>query len=102
MEIVKDVNVSKLPVFNLDDYCYNEFLWEKIFDDGEYTDNGCDEAVGFSNGRSCSAEYYENTMIVRFTKAITDENLFLRLLIPLSAIFQVSSTRVSLIASTTA
>lgn len=76
MEIVKDVNVSKLPVFNLDDYCYNEFLWEKIFDDGEYTDNGCDEAVGFSNGRSCSAEYYENTMIVRFTKAITDENLF--------------------------
>ena len=40
MEIVKDVNVSKLPVFNLDDYCYNEFLWEKIFDDGEYTETG--------------------------------------------------------------
>lgn len=77
MEIVKDVNVSKLPIFYLEEFGYYEFLWDKIFDDGEYTDNGCDEAVGFSNGRSCSAEYYEGTMIIRFTKIITDETSFM-------------------------
>ena len=77
MEIVKDLNVSELPVFDLEEFGYYEFLWERIFGDGEYTDNGCDEAVGFNSGRSCSAEYYENTMVVRFAKVITDENLFL-------------------------
>lgn len=77
MEIVKDVNVSELPVFDLEEFGYYEFLWERIFDDGEYTDNGCDEAVGFSNGRSCSAEFHEGTMIIRFTKIITDETSFM-------------------------
>lgn len=77
MEIIKDVNVSKLPIFYLEEFGYYEFLWDKIFDDGEYTDNGCDEAVGFSNGRSCSAKYYEGTMIIRFTKIITDETSFM-------------------------
>lgn len=76
MEIV-DVNVSKLPVFDLEEFGYYEFLWERIFGDGGYIDNDCDEAVGFSNGRSCSAEYYEGTMIIRFTKIITDETSFM-------------------------
>lgn len=77
MEIVKDVNVSKLPVFDLEKFGYYEFLWERIFGDGEYTDNDCDEAVGFNNGRSCSAEFHEGTMIIRFTKIITDETSFI-------------------------
>lgn len=76
MEIVKDVNVSKLPVFDLENFYYYEFLWEKIFGEGEYTDNGCNEAVGFSNGRSCSAEYCRSAMIIRFTKSI-DETPFI-------------------------
>lgn len=77
MEIVKDVNVSKLPVFDLEEFGYYEFLWDRIFGDGGYIDNDCDEAVGFNNGRSCSAEFYEGTMIIRFTKIITDETSFM-------------------------
>ncbi len=68
MEIVKDVNVSKLPVFDLEEFGYYEFLWEKIFDDGEYTDNGCDEAVGFIYSNACHAEVYGNAMDVRWIK----------------------------------
>lgn len=77
MEIVKDVNVSKLPVFDLEEFGYYEFLWERIFGDGGYIDNDCDEAVGFNSGRSCSAEFHEGTMIIRFTKIITDETSFM-------------------------
>lgn len=77
MEIVKDVNVSKLPVFDLEEFGYYEFLWERIFGDGGYIDNDCDEAVGFNSGRSCSAEFYKGTMIIRFTKIITDETSFI-------------------------
>lgn len=77
MEIVKDVNVSKLPVFDLEEFDYYEFLWERIFGDGGYIDNDCDEAVGFNSGRSCSAEFYKGTMIIRFTKIITDETSFM-------------------------
>lgn len=76
MEIVKDVNVSELPVFDLEEFGYYEFLWERIFSDGGYIDNNCDEAVGFNSGRSCSAEFHEGTMIIRFTKIITDETSF--------------------------
>lgn len=46
MEIV-DVNVSKFDKYNMEDELYYESLWEKMFDDGEYTDDGCNEAVGF-------------------------------------------------------
>ena len=77
MEIVKDVNVSKLTVFDLEEFGYYEFLWERIFGDGGYIDNDCDEAVGFNSGRSCSAEFHEGTMIIRFTKIITDETSFM-------------------------
>ena len=77
MEIATDVNVSKLPVFDLEEFCYYEFLWERIFGDGGYIDNDCDEAVGFNSGRSCSAEFYKGTMIIRFTKIITDETSFM-------------------------
>ena len=68
MEIVKDVNVSKLPVFDLEEFGYYEFLWEKIFDDGEYTDDGCNEAVGFIYSNACHAEVYGNAMDVRWIK----------------------------------
>lgn len=68
MEIVKDINVSKLPVFDLEEFGYYEFLWEKIFDDGEYTDNGCDKAVGFIYSNACHAEVYGNAMDVRWIK----------------------------------
>ena len=77
MEIVKDVNVSKFPVFDLEEFGYYEFLWERIFGDGGYIDNDCDEAVGFNSGRSCSAEFYKGTMIIRFTKIITDDTSFM-------------------------
>lgn len=77
MEIIKDVNVSELPVFDLEEFGYYEFLWERIFGDGGYIDNDCDEAVGFNSGRSCSAEFHEGTMIIRFTKIITDETSFM-------------------------
>lgn len=68
MEIVKDVNVSKLPVFDLDKFGYYEFLWEKMFNDGEYTDDGCNEAVGFIHSNACHAEVYDNAMYVRWIK----------------------------------
>lgn len=68
MEIVKDVNVSKLPVFDLDKFGYYEFLWEKMFNDGEYTDDGCNEAVGFIYSNACHAEVYDNAMYVRWIK----------------------------------
>lgn len=67
MEIV-DVNVSKFDKYDLENELYYESLFEKMFDDGEYTDNGCDEAVGFIYSNACHAEVYGNAMDVRWIK----------------------------------
>lgn len=67
MKIV-DVNVTKLNGFDLENELYYESLFEKMFDDGEYTDNGCDEAVGFIYSNACHAEVYGNAMVVRWIK----------------------------------
>lgn len=67
MEIV-DVNVSKLDKYNMEDELYYESLWEKMFDDGEYTDDGCNEAVGFIYSNACHAEVYGNAMDVTWIK----------------------------------
>lgn len=39
-----------------------------MFDDGEYTDDGCNEAVGFIYSNACHAEVYGNAMYVRWIK----------------------------------
>lgn len=67
MEIV-DVNVSKLGKYNMEDELYYESLWEKMFDDGEYTDDGCNEAVGFIYSNAFHAEVYGNAMDVTWIK----------------------------------
>lgn len=71
MEIV-DVNVSKLDKYNME-YEYDfESLWYSMFDDGEYTDDGCNEAVGFIYSNACHAEVYGNSMDVRWIKDNSD------------------------------
>ena len=72
MEIV-DVNVTKLNGFDLENELYYESLFEKMFDDGEYTDNGCDEAVGFIYSNACHAEVYGNAMDVTWIKDSADK-----------------------------
>lgn len=67
MEIV-DVNVNKLGKYNMENGLYYESLWVKMFDDGEYTDDGCNEAVGFIYSNACHAEVYGNAMYVRWIK----------------------------------
>lgn len=67
MEIV-DVNVSKLGKYNMEDELYYESMWEKMFDDGEYTDDGCNEAVGFIYSNACHAEVYGEAMDVTWIK----------------------------------
>lgn len=67
MEIV-DVNVSKLGKYNMEDELYYESLWVKMFDDGEYTDDGCNEAVGFIYSNACHAEVYGEAMDVTWVK----------------------------------
>ena len=67
MEIV-DVNVKKLSEFDIENDLYHDTLWENMFDDGEYTDDGCNEAVGFINSNACHAEVYGNAMCVRWIK----------------------------------
>ena len=67
MEIV-DVNVSKLCKYNMEDELYYESLWVKMFDDGEYTDDGCNEAVGFIYSNACHAEVYGEAMDVTWVK----------------------------------
>lgn len=71
MEIV-DVNVSKLDKYNME-YEYDfESLWYSMFDDGEYTDDGCNEAVGFIYSNACHAEVYGSSMDVRWIKDNSD------------------------------
>ena len=67
MEIV-DVNVSKFDKYDMENELYYEFLWEKMFDDGEYTDDGCNEAVGFIYSNACHAEVYGEAMDVTWVK----------------------------------
>lgn len=67
MEIV-DVNVSKLNKYDMENELYYESLWVKMFDDGEYTDDGCNEAVGFIYSNACHAEVYGNAMDVIWIK----------------------------------
>jgi len=67
MEIV-DVNVSKFDKYDMEDEDYVEPLWEKMFDEGLYTDNYNNEAVGFIFSNACHAEVYGNAMVVRWIK----------------------------------
>ena len=71
MEIV-DVNVSKLDKYNMEDELYYESLWKKMFDEGKYTDDGCNEAVGFIYSNACHAEVYGNAMDVTWIKYSAD------------------------------
>ena len=71
MEIV-DVNVCKLDNYNMEDELYYESLWEKMFDEGLYTDNYNNEAVGFIYSNACHAEVYGNSMDVRWIKDNSD------------------------------
>ena len=72
MEIV-DVNVSKLDKCNMEDELYYESLWDKMFDEGKYTDDGCNEAVGFIYSNACHAEFYCNAMDVTWIKDSADK-----------------------------
>ena len=67
MEIV-DVNVKNLSEFDIENDLYHDTLWENMFDDGEYTDDGCNEAVGFIYSNACHAEAYGNAMDVTWIK----------------------------------
>ena len=61
-----DVNVTKLGDFDLENELYYESLWNEMLDDGEYVDNGCDEAVGFICSNACHIEVSGSVMrIVR-------------------------------------
>lgn len=51
---------------------YHDTLWENMFDDGEYTDDGCNEAVGFIYSNACHAEAYGNAMDVTWIKDSAD------------------------------
>ena len=72
MEIV-DVNVCKLDNYNMEDELYYESLWEKMFDEGKYTDDGYNEAVGFIYSNACHAEVYGNAMDVTWIKDSADK-----------------------------
>ena len=71
MEIV-DVNVRKFEKYNMEYEYYFEPLWEKMFDEGLYTDNYNNEAVGFIYSNACHAEVYGNAMDVRWIKDCSD------------------------------
>ena len=71
MEIV-DVNVRKFEKYNMEDEYYFEPLWENMFDEGLYTDNYNNEAVGFIYSNACHAEVYGNAMDVTWIKDNSD------------------------------
>lgn len=71
MKIV-DVNVRKFEKYNMEDEYYFEPLWEKMFDEGLYTDNYNNEAVGFIYSNACHADVYCNAMDVRWIKDCAD------------------------------
>ena len=72
MEIV-DVNVKNLSEFDIENDLYHDTLWENMFDEGLYTDNYCNEAVGFIYSNACHAEVYDNAMVVRWIKDSADK-----------------------------
>lgn len=72
MKIV-DVNVSKFDKYDMEDEYYFEPLWEKMFDEGLYTDNCNNEAVGFIYSNACHSEVYDNAMVVRWIKDSADK-----------------------------
>ena len=72
MEIV-DVNVSKFDKYDMENELYYEPLWEKMFDEGLYTDNYNNEAVGFIYSNACHSEVYDNAMVVRWIKDSADK-----------------------------
>lgn len=72
MEIV-DVNVSKFDKYDMENDLYHDTLWENMFDEGLYTDNYCNEAVGFIYSNACHAEVYDNAMVVRWIKDSADK-----------------------------
>lgn len=74
MEIV-DVNVRNLREFDIENDLYHDVLWENMFDDGEYTDDGCNEAVGFIYSNACHAEIDRNAMYVSRIKGREDNTL---------------------------
>ena len=71
MKIV-DVNVRKFEKYNMEDEYYFEPLWENMFDEGLYTDNYNNEAVGFIYSNACHAEVYGNAMDVTWIKDNSD------------------------------
>ena len=71
MKIV-DLNVSKFEKYNMEDEYYFEPLLEKMFDEGLYTDNYNNEAVGFIYSNACHAEVYGNAMDVTWIKDNSD------------------------------
>ena len=74
MEIV-DVNVSKFDKYDMENELYYESLWEKMFDEGKYTDDYCNEAVGFIYSNACHAEIDRNAMYVSRIKGREDNTL---------------------------
>lgn len=72
MEIV-DVNVKNLSEFDIENDLYHDTLWEKMFDEGLYTDNYNNEAVGFIYSNACHSEVYDNAMVVRWIKDSADK-----------------------------
>ena len=74
MEIV-DVNVCKLDNYNMEDELYYESMLEKMFDEGKYTDDGCNEAVGFIYSNAYHAEIDRNAMYIRRIKVCEDNTL---------------------------
>ncbi len=73
MEIV-DVNVKNLSEFDIENDLYHDTLWENMFDEGLYTDNYCNEAVGFIYSNACHAEVYGNAMVITWIKDSADKN----------------------------
>ena len=43
-----------------------------MFDEGKYTDDGCNEAVGFIYSNACHAEVYGNELYVTWIKDSAD------------------------------
>lgn len=74
MEIV-DVNVSKFDKYDMENELYYESLWEKMFDEGKYTDNYYDEAVGFIYSNACYTEIDRNAMYISRIKGCDNKNL---------------------------
>lgn len=72
MEIV-DVNVKNLREFDIENDLYHDVLWENMFDEGLYTDNYCNEVVGFIYSNACHAEAYRNAIDVTWIKDSADK-----------------------------